>query len=195
MSLTRALQYSTAVLEFIQDEKLIPTLKAKNEPLKQLWERLLFSLVSGVLVSLDNGHRFPFWTDSRFRTISIKVQIVCSHELEFSVIWTHYQLKAVNQLPLFFIRFWPAYTSLHSQCFSLKLTVVCYLRWVHTTFKLNICVVYLDINHSKAYQLLVTTVEPQSRNAARLRDHGISRLEFLPSSVWWSFWYLSTDTL
>ena len=56
MSLTRALQYSTAVLEFIQDEKLIPALKAKNEPLKQLWERLLISLVSGVLVSLDNGH-------------------------------------------------------------------------------------------------------------------------------------------
>ena len=79
VSLTRALEYSVTVLEFIQVDKLIPALNAKDEPLKQLWEQLLTSLISGVLVSLNSGHQSSFSTDSRRRTISIKVQIVCYH--------------------------------------------------------------------------------------------------------------------
>jgi hypothetical protein len=46
------------------------------------------------------------------------------------------------------------------------------LSVVSTLFK-QIYAFYLEIHRSKAYQLLVTTIEPQARNAVRLRDHGI----------------------
>ncbi|KAF8803558.1 hypothetical protein BYT27DRAFT_7214560 [Phlegmacium glaucopus] len=124
VSLTRALQYSTAVLEFIQDNKLIPALNAKDEPLKQLWERLLTSLVSGVLDYLDQGPD----TESRESIASILYPILSR------------------------IYFYPLAVFLSEYNGGLL---------------------------SAAYQLLVTTGEPQARNAARLRDHDFLAIESL----------------